>query len=250
IILAVGGSATVDGGTGMLKALGVRFLNGAENEITELPAGLIELKSIDITKLNPRLKECEIIILCDVSNTLLGNNGAAFIFGPQKGAGKKDVALLEKYMQRFNQVTKKSVGINMSSIIFGGAAGGIAAGLAAFANAKLVSGIEYYLDAVHFDNALDLADMVITAEGSLDEQTLEGKGPFGVAARAKKKNVPVIALAGQIPLKIGKKMHDYFEGIFSINHTPSSVEDAIKNTSANLTRTSCELCNLLALYQK
>lgn len=250
IILAVGGSATIDGGTGLLKELGIRFLNGSCSEITELPGGLIELKSIDIHRLDPRLKTCEIIILCDVTNTLLGNKGAAEIFGPQKGAGKKEVSLLEKCMQRFNQVTKKSLGINMSSLVYGGASGGVAAGLSAYVNAKLVSGIEYFLDAVNFDEALENADLVITAEGSLDEQTLEGKGPFGVAVKAKKKRVPVIALAGEVPLKIEKKMHDYFQGIFSINHAPSTLEDAIKNTSADLTRISCELCNLLALHQK
>lgn len=248
IILAVGGSATVDGGTGLLKSLGVRFLNGSGKEITELPAGLVELKSINIDKLDHRLKACKIIVLCDVTNTLLGNNGAAKIFGPQKGASKKEVSLLEKCMEQFNAITKKSYGINMSSMIYGGAAGGMAAGLAAFVNGKLVSGIEYFLDAVHFDDALEKADLVITAEGSLDEQTLEGKGPFGVAVRANKKKVPVIALAGQVPLKITKKMQNYFDVVFPITHAPSSVEEAIINTSADLTRTSCELGNLLAFH--
>ena len=248
IILAVGGSATVDGGTGLLKSLGVRFLNGSGKEITELPAGLVDLKSINIDKLDHRLKACKIIVLCDVTNTLLGNNGAAKIFGPQKGASKKEVSLLEKCMEQFNAITKKSYGINMSSMIYGGAAGGMAAGLAAFVNGKLVSGIEYFLDAVHFDDALEKADLVITAEGSLDEQTLEGKGPFGVAVRANKKKVPVIALAGQVPLKITKKMQNYFDVVFPITHAPSSVEEAIINTSADLTRTSCELGNLLAFH--
>ncbi|HUZ59026.1 MAG TPA: glycerate kinase [Hanamia sp.] len=250
IILAVGGSATVDGGTGLLKALGIRFLNGSGREITQLPAGLIELKSIDINKLDPRLKTCEIIILCDVTNTLLGNKGAAVIFGPQKGASKKEVSLLEKCMEQFNQITQESIDIEMSSMVYGGAAGGMAAGLAAFLNAQLVGGIEYFLDAVHFNDALEKADMVITAEGSLDEQTLEGKGPFGVAVRAKKKKIPVIVLAGHVPLKVTKKMKNYFDGIFPINHAPSSIEEAIKNTSADLTRTSCEVGDLLALHQK
>ncbi|MEO6836830.1 MAG: glycerate kinase [Ginsengibacter sp.] len=250
IILAVGGSATVDGGTGLLKALGIRFLNGSRKEITELPAGLVELKSINIDKLDQRIKACEIIILCDVTNALLGNNGAAFVFGPQKGANKKEVSLLEKCMKQFNQITEKTFDIDMSSMIYGGAAGGMAAGLAAFVNAKLVSGIEYFLNAVHFDKSLEKADLVITAEGSLDDQTLEGKGPFGVALRAKKKKVPVIVLAGQVPLKITKKMQNYFDGIFPINHAPSSIDEAIKNTSADLTRTSCELGNLLTLNQK
>ncbi len=250
IILAIGGSATVDGATGLLSAMGIRFLNESGKEITNFPGGLIKLKSLDTNSINSALALCEVVVLCDVRNNLLGEKGAAAVFGPQKGASEEDVILLENCMQKLNQVTKKYQKINMDSIEYGGAAGGVAAGLAAFVNAKLVSGIEYFLDLVHFDDALEMADIVITAEGSLDEQTLEGKGPFGVAARAKKKNIPVVALAGQVPLKITKRMQDYFEVIFSISNGSSPIEEAMKNTSQNLTRTAYALGNLLALYHK
>jgi glycerate kinase len=194
-----------------------------------------------------RLKDCEIILLCDVTNKLLGKNGAAAVFGPQKGADKKAVALLEKCLYQLNKIVKKDVKVNMDSFKHGGSAGGVAAGLAAFANAKLVSGISYFLDLIKFENELKTADLIITAEGRLDTQTLEGKGPYGVAEKAMQHKIPVIILAGQVPLKAGKELHRYFNAIFSIGHGPSSAEDAMKNTAADLERTSLELGNLLAL---
>jgi len=250
LILGVGGSATVDGATGLLSSLGIRFLNDEGNEIIELPLGLMQLKSIDTSGLDPRFKACEVVVLCDVQNTLLGKNGAAAIFGPQKGADEKDVIVLEECMKRLNEVTEKALNIEMASLIYGGSSGGVAAGLAAFVNAELVSGIEFFLDVIDFDQVLQKADLVITAEGSLDNQTLAGKGPYGVARRAKNKKIPVIGLAGQVPLKIGSKMHKYFDVLLSIGHSPSSIQESIDNTAADIKRTSCELGNLLALRQK
>jgi len=247
IILCIGGSATVDGASGLLHELGVKFFDNKNREITELPKGLLALNRIDTSSLDNRLKQCELIVLCDVTNKLLGKNGAAAVFGPQKGADKKTVALLEKCLYQFNKIVKKDVGVDMDSFIHGGSAGGVAAGLAAFANAKLVSGIFYFLDIVKFDNELKRADLLITAEGKLDRQTLEGKGPYGVAQKAREHKIPVIILAGQVPQKTVKELHRYFDAIFSIGHGPSQVEDAIKNTAADLQRTAFEIGNLLSL---
>ena len=250
ILIGVGGTATVDGASGLLSALGVDFKNEQGEIIAKLPHGLMQLKSIDLSGLDKRLGAGEITVLCDVKNTLLGNNGAAAVFGPQKGAGEDDVMLLEKCLEQLNLVAEKTLNVSMISMPHGGAAGGVAAGLAAFLGADLVSGIEYFLDVVNFDKALQQADIVITGEGSLDLQTLEGKGPYGVARRAKNKNIAVIGLSGQVSLYTDDQMRNYFDVLLPIGHAPCSIDEAIAHTKDDLIRTSCELGNLLALKMK
>jgi len=247
IVIGLGGSATVDGASGLLNELGVKFLDKSGRRLMGLPKGLLALNRIDVRTMDSRIKDCEIILLCDVTNKLLGKNGAAFVFGPQKGANPKEVALLEKCLYQFNKIVKKDLKVDMDTFTHGGTAGGVAAGLAAFAHAKLSSGISYYLDLISFDNELNNAALTITAEGALDTQTLEGKGPYGVAKKAKDKKVPVIMLAGQVPQEIGKDLHEYFNAIFPIGHAPALIEDAIKSTAIDLERTTYELGNLLAL---
>jgi glycerate kinase len=250
LLIGVGGTATVDGASGLLSALGVEFTDERGENIAKLPKGLVQLKSINLTGLDNRLKGCEITVLCDVKNTLLGKNGAASVFGPQKGANENDVIRLEACLEQLNRVAEISLKTNMASKLYGGAAGGVAAGLSVFLGAELVSGIEFFLDTVNFDEALQQADIVITAEGSLDTQTLEGKGPYGVARRAKNKKIPVIGLSGQVSLHIDDQMRNYFDVILPIGHAPCSIEEAINNTKADLIRTSCELGNLLALKKQ
>jgi len=195
IILCIGGSATVDGGCGILQALGIRFLDKSGKELTDLPQNLTLLESIDTSALDKRIRDTELIILCDVNNFLLGDQGAAAVFGPQKGASVSDLTHLEKALGKFRDVTIRQKGQDMQLIPHGGAAGGTAAGLQVYLEATLVNGIEYFLDLTNFDKVLSQADLVITGEGSIDLQTLEGKGPFGIARRAKQKNIPVIGLA-------------------------------------------------------
>lgn len=247
IIMGIGGSATVDGASGLLYELGVRFLDSQGRDIREFPQGLLTLNRVDLASTDSRLKDCEIILLCDVSNKLLGKNGAAAVFGPQKGADKNEVALLEKCLYQLNKIVKKDLKVEMDSFKYGGSAGGVAAGMAAFLNAKLVSGISYYLDIVGFEKELKNTDLVITAEGKFDTQTLEGKAPYGVAKKAVQHKIPVILLSGQVPEKTGKELHQYFNVILPIGHAPSSLEDAIKNTGADLERTAFELGSLLSL---
>lgn len=250
IIMGVGGSATVDGASGLLTELGVHFLDEQQQEILNYPEGLITLKQIDISGLDPRLKICKIFVLCDVENTLLGEKGAAAVYGPQKGADEEQVKFLDTCLKQLNEITKQDLGVDMSSIMHGGAAGGVAAGLSTFLKAELISGIDYFLDIMDFEKPLLDADLVITAEGALDEQTLEGKGPAGVAKKAKEKNIPVVIFAGNIPPEPGKEMRKYFDAIFSIGHGIVSLNDAIQNTATDLTRTACELGNVLAFKEK
>ena len=247
IILCVGGSATVDGGTGILKALGIKFLDAKGNELNDLPASLSSLADIDITSCDKRIRNTRIIILCDVENPLLGSNGAATVFGPQKGASEKDVQLLESMLAKFNDITLNKTGKDMSVIKHGGAAGGVAASLHTFFNADLVNGIDYFLHATGFEKELIKANMVITGEGSIDLQTLQGKGPFGVAKKAKEFLLPVIGMAGQVPAFIDKSLHQYFDQLISINDDEADLETAIKNTFMNLEKAAQRLGDLLSL---
>ena len=246
ILLCIGGSATIDGGVGILQALGIRFLDSSGNELQQIPESLSQLAKTDSSQLDSRIKETPLIILCDVQNRLLGEKGAAAVFGPQKGAGEKDIEKLEASLQRLRDVALEQIGKDMALLTHGGAAGGIAAGLSVFLNAQLVHGIDYFLDYTHFDKALQEADMLITGEGSIDDQTLEGKAPFGVALRAKKKGIPVIALAGKIPLAPDDRLLEYFNILLAIGNEPVDIETALKQTGKNLLRTARSLGDLLA----
>src|SRR4030095_14493713 len=245
IILCIGGSATVDGGTGILRAVGIKFLDAEGNELNDLPATLSLLTEIDITGLDKRIANTEIIILCDVENPLLGMNGAAAIFGPQKGASGKDVQLLEAGLTKFRDVVLSKTGKDLAVIKHGGAAGGVAASLHAFLNARLVNGIDYFLDVTEFKNELKKADVVITGEGCIDEQTLQGKGPFGVAKRAKEFSLPVIGIAGRVEVGPGQSYKQYFDQLISINENQDDLPGAIKNTYMNLEKTALQLGDLL-----
>ena len=238
IIIGMGGSATVDGGAGILGALGARFLDEEGKTLTGLPESLVNLAAIDVSELDPRLADCELIVLCDVDNRLLGPSGSAAVFGPQKGASPQAVRQLEAGLSRFSEVIRKQTGKDLSTIVYGGTAGGAAAGLYGLLNATLAGGIDYFLDITGFDKALSGASWVITGEGSIDEQTLQGKGPFGVAARAKKTGLPVIGLAGRIPLGASAELKKYFDVLLAIGNEPTDLADALRTTAANLSRTA------------
>jgi len=250
MLLCIGGSATVDGGTGILQALGIKFLDSDKKELAELPASLQSLSTIDITSVDKRIADTEIIILCDVENTLLGSNGAASVFGPQKGASEKTIQVLEASLTNFNDVVINTLGKDMSKIKHGGAAGGVAASLHVFLNAQLVNGADQFLAMTGFEKELIKADMIITGEGSIDEQTLHGKGPVGVAKMAKKYSLPVIGIAGRIPPVINDSLKQYFDQLFSINDHHTGIESAIKNTFSNLEKSSRKLGDEIAISVK
>jgi glycerate kinase len=247
IILCIGGSATVDGAVGMLQALDFRFLNKQGKESGNIPKSLAELDSINSSSIDKRILQCELVVLCDVENHLLGKEGAAAVFGPQKGASTAVVKKLEASLSKLRDIVLKQTGIDMATMRYGGAAGGVAAGLAALLNAQLVHGIDNFLSLTGFDIALEKADLVITGEGSIDIQTLQGKGPFGVAQRAKKKGLPVIGLAGKVPLETNESLQQYFDLLLSINHEPMDISKAMQHTRSNLIRTGRAVGDMLAL---
>lgn len=234
IILCVGGSATVDGGVGALQALGIRFLDKEENEFRNVPASLGTIASIDKRAIDKRILGAEITVLCDVENPLLGVNGAARVFGPQKGASEKNVELLETRLANFAEVVMNETGKDISAIKHGGAAGGVAAGLYGLLDAHLQNGIDQFLELTGFEKELARADLVITGEGSIDSQTLQGKGPYGVAKAARKLSLPVIGFAGRVPHVVPGSLKRYFDQLISINQEFMSIDEAIKNTYRNL----------------
>lgn len=247
VIIAMGGSATVDGGTGILKALGARFLNEAGHELVNLPANLTDLERIDISNMDKRLPNCEIIVLCDVDNMLLGSRGAAAVFGPQKGADAGAVEKLEAGLSRFNDVTLRETGKDISTIKYGGTAGGASAGVYAYLNARLVNGIDNFMELTGFNEALNRSTLVITGEGSIDEQTLQGKGPFGVANSAKLKGIPVIGLAGKVPAEPNEQLSRYFDVLLAIGNEPSDISTALNRTRQNLIRVSKGIADMLRI---
>lgn len=247
IIIGVGGSATVDGGTGMLKALGARL---TERNKSAIPLGggyLHTIVNIDLTELDSRLADCEIEVLCDVENKLLGREGAAMVFGPQKGATIEQVRLLEENMEHFAKVTKRLYGVDMADMVHGGAAGGTAAALAAYTNAKLVPGIAHLMEVVHMEDKVKEADIVITAEGRLDEQTLKGKGPYGLAKLAKKHGKAVVCITGQLAENLKPKDFELFDAIITLPTRPMTLDESIKETKQLLKLEAGQLAQVLRI---
>ncbi|MGW0288503.1 glycerate kinase [Streptomyces tuirus] len=202
IVFGVGGSATTDGGAGMLSALGARFLDADGEPVPPGGGGLAELATADLSGLDPRLAEVELVLASDVDNPLTGPKGAPAVYGPQKGASPDDVETLDAALAHFAKVLESAVGPRAAEYAASpgaGAAGGIGYG-ALLLGARFRPGIEVMLDVLGFAPALDRADLVITGEGSLDEQTLHGKAPAGVAAAARAADKDVVAVCGRLAL--------------------------------------------------
>lgn len=244
IVVGVGGSATVDGGLGIVQALGVSLRDEGGKEVPRGSDGLKVLHSIDVTNLDSRLQQCRVTVPCDVTNTLVG---AAEVFGPQKGASPELVAEIEAYFLRYDQLVRKHLGKEIAHLPRGGAAGGVSAALYAFLNADLVNGTEYLLAKTGFRSALNQADLLITTEGALDQQTQEGKGPFYVARQAKEQKKPVIMLVGSVPSDYSPEDYPDYNAIFPIGPRPQSLDEALQHTGENLKRTAQQMGNLLAI---
>ncbi|MDL5168173.1 glycerate kinase [Proteus faecis] len=247
IILGLGGSATNDAGAGMMQALGL----GLKDKLgSSLPFGgqaLTQLHSIDITTLNPKLKQAEIEIACDVTNPLCGENGASAIFGPQKGATKDDIAQLDKALLHFGTYLEKITQRNLINIAGSGAAGGLALPLLAFTQATLSPGIELVAKAVELEKYFIDADLVITGEGRMDSQSAQGKTPIGVALLAKKYHRPVIALVGGYLPDYGVVHQQGIDAVFSIVPGVSTLDDALRNAQKNLSETAYNVARLYTL---
>lgn len=249
LIICLGGSATVDGGIGMLSAMGVRFYDENKALLRVSPSNFNQVKSIDPIALNDVIGNCKLSILCDVTNPLLGKNGAASVFGPQKGANAAEVAFLEDFLSHFDELTRIQIGRSLADVTCGGAAGGVAAVCSVYLGAELQDGASYFCELTDFKKGLAESNLLITGEGSLDEQSINGKAPFVVARMAQEAKIPVIGIAGKIPLKIPQELANYFNAVFSIGHQPESLQQAIEHTEKNIVGISMQIGNLLAFNQ-
>ncbi|MFV5490878.1 glycerate kinase [Acinetobacter sp. ASP199] len=234
IIIGLGGSVTNDGGAGMAQALGVQFIN-ASGELVQVCGGdLDQIDRIDLSQLDSRLKNIEILIASDVNNPLCGPNGASAIFGPQKGATPEMVRQLDHNLSHFADLVEASLGISVRDTAGAGAAGGLGFSLMAFMGAKLQSGVELIIEQSRLTEKIAQADYVLTGEGKIDSQTALGKTPFGVAQVAKQFNKPVIAFAGLVGEGIESLYQAGFSQIVGINPPGYSLEEALKNAEVNL----------------
>ena len=234
ILIGIGGSATNDGGAGMVQALGGKLLDRDGNELGFGGKELSKLDRIDISNLDGRLKDVKIIVACDVQNPLTGPTGASHIFGKQKGANEEQRELLDRNLKHYAEVIRKDIGKDVENIAGAGAAGGLGAGLMAFLSAELRKGIDIVVEYSKLEEKLQGADLVITGEGSIDGQTRFGKTPYGVAKTAQKYNIPVIAFAGNVGKDI-EVLYDYgFTAILPILPRVESLENAIANGKENI----------------
>lgn len=247
ILIGIGGSATNDGGAGMLQALGVSFKDENGEELPFGGGALNHLHSIDTSGLDERIKMVQIDVACDVSNPLIGENGASSIFGPQKGATPDVVKVLDRNLAHFAKVIKQQLGQDIAHMAGAGAAGGLGAGLMAFLNAQLKRGIDLVIEYTGLEERVKGADYVFTGEGSIDGQTLFGKTPYGVATVAKKYSIPVIAFAGRIGNGVESLYDNGFNAIIGILKGVSSLEEALDNGEANLAFAAENICRILKL---
>lgn len=234
IIIGLGGSATNDGGAGMVQALGARLLDADGESLAHGGEALSLLERIDISELDSRLAECRIEVACDVTNPLTGKEGATAVFGPQKGATPAMVEQLDKALSHFGQIIERDLDKAVMSLKGGGAAGGMGVALHAFCGAELRQGIEIVTEALALDAAVRDADLVITGEGRIDSQTIHGKVPVGVARVAKRYQIPVIGIAGSLTADVEVVYDHGLDAIFSVIPRICTLDEALKNAAENL----------------
>ena len=249
-IIGIGGSATNDGGAGMVQALGAKLLDRAGNEIGFGGGKLSDLATIDIAGFDPRIKECRFEVACDVTNPLLGKEGASAVFGPQKGATPELVEQLDKALAHYAEIIRQDLDTDVLSIPGGGAAGGMGAALHAFCGAELRRGIEIVTEALGLDELVKDATLVITGEGRIDSQTIHGKVPIGVAKVAKRYNKPVIGIAGSLTKDVAVVHQHGLDAVFSVIYSICTLEDALKNAADNVRMTARNIAATLAMGQK
>ncbi|MBD3386122.1 glycerate kinase [candidate division KSB1 bacterium] len=249
IIIGIGGSATTDCGTGMAQALGVRFIGHDDSEIDEFMTGerMGSVKDIDTHQC---LETPNVVVACDVSNPLLGPDGAVFVYSSQKGATTDQLSLLEKKMAHIIDIIERKSGKEVRNIPGAGAAGGLGAGLMAFLQANLCPGIDIVLDACHFGERIRNADVIVTGEGAIDRQTLHGKTISGVLQHANPLNIPVIALAGSVADDIDDLYKTGLLSAFSICSRPMSLEEALDKGEALVQGTADRVFRLLNRVKK
>ena len=246
-IIGIGGSVTNDGGIGMLKALGVRFLDENGEDAGEGGQALAKVARIDVSGMNPLLKECHIQVACDVNNPLCGENGSTYVYGPQKGVTEDMKKTLDEAMAHFARVTSETLENDYMNTPGAGAAGGLGYAFLAYTGAALTPGIELLLDAVGLEEELSGADVVVTGEGRLDFQTAMGKAPVGVARLAKKYNAKVIAFAGSVTKEATACNKEGIDAFFPILRSVCTLAEAMDPVAArnNMTATVEQVFRLL-----
>lgn len=246
-IIGIGGSVTNDGGIGMLKALGVRFLDENGEDAGEGGQALAKVARIDVSGMNPLLKECHIQVACDVNNPLCGENGSTYVYGPQKGVTEDMKKTLDEAMAHFARVTSETLENDYMNTPGAGAAGGLGYAFLAYTGAALTPGIELILDAVGLEEELSSADVVVTGEGRLDFQTAMGKAPVGVARLAKKYNAKVIAFAGSVTKEATACNKEGIDAFFPILRSVCTLAEAMDPVAArnNMTATVEQVFRLL-----
>lgn len=246
-VLGVGGSATNDGGAGMLQALGVRLLDGDGQDLGPGGAELARLDRIDVSGLDPRVRDAEFRIACDVDNPLTGPRGASTVFGPQKGATPAMVAQLDAALAHYADVIRRDMNQDIAQVPGAGAGGGIAAAMVVFLQGELKPGVEIVMEAVGLDAAVRAADLVVTGEGRIDGQTVHGKTPMGVAQVARHYGKPVVAIGGSLAVDADAVHEQGIEVVVAAVARPCSVAEALAAGADNLRRAARNLAAALAL---
>ena len=249
LILGIGGSATNDGGAGMLQALGVKLLDATGQDIGPGGAPLAQLARIDASGIDARLADCTIEVACDVDNPLTGPRGASAIFGPQKGATPEMVQQLDANLQHFAQIIARDLGVDVDQVAGAGAAGGMGAAMLAILKGQLRPGCEIIAKAVGLDAAVQGASLVITGEGRIDQQTIFGKTPFGVATVAKQHGVPVIGIAGSLGQNAHVVHAHGIDAIASVLSRPCNIQEAVAEAAFNVRSTARNIAALLKIGQ-
>ncbi len=250
IIVGIGGSATIDGGVGMARACGIKFYDDKGIETGAGGKSMKSISMIDISSLDKRIRACEITVACDVRNVLAGKEGAAFVYGRQKGASDADIIELDNGLKHLADLIRRDLKQSVNELPGGGAAGGMGAGIAAFLNGNLKNGFELIADHAGLDEWIRKADLVITGEGKMDEQTMYGKTPAGVASMAKAANKPVLAFAGSLAGKPGTLTNNKgFTTIIPIVDSPMPVEEAMKRAGELLRNAAERSFTLIHLFK-
>jgi len=246
-ILGLGGSATNDAGIGMLQALGVKFLDHEKKEIGFGAKYIQDIKHIDTSKLDSRLRNIKFKVACDVTNILCGEQGATYVFGPQKGLTPDQLPKLDGHIQNFAHLCEQTFERKTQIIKGCGAAGGLGFGLITFLNASLLSGIDIVLNRVNLDQALEGASLLITGEGKMDSQTINGKVPVGVARRAKKKNLNVIAICGALENGYEEVYEHGIDAVFDTVQKVDSLQNVLLNARQNVKSSAQNIARVLKL---
>ena len=246
IIVGLGGSATNDGGAGAMAALGAKFFNGRGESFLPTGGTLKDIDHIDTNGLHPALAKVQIVAMCDIDNPMYGEQGAAYIFGPQKGADEGMVQELDRGLRHYAEVIRRDLGVDIARVPGSGAAGAMGASMVAFLNAQLAMGIQVLLDVVRFETIAGDADLIFTGEGRLDHQSLRGKAVIGIAKRARALGVPVIAVVGSAEADLAEVTSLGVTAVFPTLRKVEGLEEVLTHSRENMRQT---MDNLMALIQ-